>query len=93
MRSEALYELWTEAGRERRPLRIGGRAVVRFSDGTFAAGVLIPREGSKQQPGDPAPRDAAPSGIWVRLDDGRLWVALSRSRGHIRGLGPEEGER
>lgn len=77
-----LTALWKQNWRHAR-LRIGDRVIVRFSSGTVSVGTVIPAEGQTAAVGDRPRR----GGLWVRLDDGREWVAADTSTGHVRRIG------
>lgn len=81
-----LRSLWRSNWRNS-SLRIGDRAIVRFSDGSLATGTVVPAPGQLAEPGT---RTKPGRGIWIDLDDGRRWVAAGSGKGHLRRIGDTE---
>lgn len=84
----ANVETWKAAHRVRYTTLIGDRVIVRFSDGTFILGTVVPAPGRADEAGS-RPRHG--EGVWINLDNGTEWVAPDANRQRVRSLGPAKG--
>lgn len=77
-------QTWKRAERGYPALCIGDPVIVRFSDGAFALGTVMPSIGQTAEPGDRPTRGA---GVVVKLSNGREWVTPPGGlAGHVRRL-------